>query len=309
MTEITAARVKELRDQTGVGMMDCKKALMETGGELENAVDWLRKKGLAAAAKKVGRIAAEGLIGLAVEGRAGAVVEVNAETDFVARNEAFQEYVKTVAALALESGAGTPEDLRALAYPESGRNVGEQLSHLISTLGENMILRRVSLCRAESGILASYMHNTLAPGLGRIGVLMAVESSADGAELETLGKQLAMHVAAATPQTISSAEIDAAVLDREREILGDQARASGKPDDIVEKIIEGRLRKFYEEVCLLDQIFVIDGETKVAKVLEAAGEELGSPITIKEFTRLALGEGVEKPDEDFAAEVAAAAGG
>ena len=309
MTEITAALVKELRDKTGVGMMDCKKALMETGGELENAVDWLRKKGLAAAAKKVDRVAADGLIGLAVEGRAGAVVEINAETDFVARNEAFQEFVKTVAALALESGAGTPEDLRGIAYPDSDRNVAEQLTHLISTLGENLILRRVYLCRADSGILASYVHNTLAPGLGRIGVLVAVDTSADGAELETLAKQLAMHVAAANPQAISSADLDAAVLDRERAILGEQARASGKPDDIVEKMIEGRLRKFYEEVCLLEQTFVIDGETKVAQVLEAAGKELGSPVAVKEFARLALGEGVEKPDEDFAAEVAAAAGG
>lgn len=309
MTEITAAQVKELRQETGVGMMDCKKALLETGGELDDAVDWLRKNGLAAAARKVGRVAADGLIGLAVEGRAGAVVEVNAETDFVARNEAFQEFVKTVAALALESGAGTPEDLRGVAYPDSGRTAGEQLTHLITTLGENMILRRVRLCRADSGVLASYVHNTLAPGLGRIGVLVAVDTSADGEKLETLAKQLAMHVAAANPQTVSSADLDAAALERERSILGEQARASGKPDDIVEKIIEGRLRKFYEEVCLLDQTFVIDGETKVAQVLEAAGKELGSPVAVKEFARFALGEGVEKPDEDFAAEVAAAAGG
>lgn len=309
MTEITAAQVKELRQETGVGMMDCKKALLETGGELDDAVDWLRKNGLAAAARKVGRVAADGLIGLAVEGRAGAVVEVNAETDFVARNEVFQEFVKTVAALALESGAGTPEDLRGVAYPDSGRTAGEQLTHLITTLGENMILRRVRLCRADSGVLASYVHNTLAPGLGRIGVLVAVDTSADGEKLETLAKQLAMHVAAANPQTVSSADLDAAALERERSILGEQARASGKPDDIVEKIIEGRLRKFYEEVCLLDQTFVIDGETKVAQVLEAAGKELGSPVAVKEFARFALGEGVEKPDEDFAAEVAAAAGG
>lgn len=309
MTEITAAQVKELRQETGVGMMDCKKALLETGGELDDAVDWLRKNGLAAAARKVGRVAADGLIGLAVEGRAGAIVEVNAETDFVARNEVFQEFVKTVAALALESGAGTPEDLRGVAYPDSGRTAGEQLTHLITTLGENMILRRVRLCRADSGVLASYVHNTLAPGLGRIGVLVAVDTSADGEKLETLAKQLAMHVAAANPQTVSSADLDAAALERERSILGEQARASGKPDDIVEKIIEGRLRKFYEEVCLLDQTFVIDGETKVAQVLEAAGKELGSPVAVKEFARFALGEGVEKPDEDFAAEVAAAAGG
>lgn len=302
MTEITAAQVKELRQETGVGMMDCKKALLETGGELDDAVDWLRKNGLAAAARKVGRVAADGLIGLAVEGRAGAVVEVNAETDFVARNEVFQEFVKTVAALALESGAGTPEDLRGVAYPDSGRTAGEQLTHLITTLGENMILRRVRLCRADSGVLASYVHNTLAPGLGRIGVLVAVDTSADGEKLETLAKQLAMHVAAANPQTVSSADLDAAALERERSILGEQARASGKPDDIVEKIIEGRLRKFYEEVCLLDQTFVIDGETKVAQVLEAAGKELGSPVAVKEFARFALG-------EDFAAEVAAAAGG
>ena len=309
MTEITAALVKELRDKTGVGMMDCKKALVETAGEIEDAVDWLRKKGLAAAAKKGGRIAADGLIGVAVEGRAGAMVEVNSETDFVARNEAFQDFVKTVAALALESGAGTAEDLHGIAYPNSGRNVGEQLSHLISTLGENMILRRVSLCRAESGILASYIHNALAPGLGKIGVLMAIETSAEGAEIETLAKQLAMHVAAADPQSVSSAEIDPDILDRERAILGDQARASGKPDDIVEKMIEGRLRKFYEEICLLDQTFVIDGESRVAQVLDAAAKELGCPIVVKEFARIALGEGIEKKTEDFAAEVAAAADG
>ena len=309
MTGITAALVKELREKTGVGMMDCKKALVETGGELEAAVDWLRKKGLAAAAKKVGRVAADGLIGLAVEGRAGAVVEVNSETDFVARNEAFQEFVKTVAALALESGAGTPEDLRGIAYPDSGRTVAEQLTHLISTLGENMILRRVRLSRTDSGVLASYAHNTLAPGLGSIGVLVAVESGADGAELDTLARQLAMHVAAANPQVITSADLDPAVLERERSILGDQARATGKPDDIVEKMIEGRLCKFFEEVCLLDQTFVIDGETKVAQVLEAAGQELGSPVAVKEFARFALGEGVEEPDEDFAAGGTAAAGG
>ena len=308
MTEITAAQVKELRQETGVGMMDCKKALLETGGELDDAVDWLRKNGLAAAARKVGRVAADGLIGLAVEGRAGAIVEVNAETDFVARNEVFQEFVKTVAALALESGAGTPEDLRGVAYPDSGRTAGEQLTHLITTLGENMILRRVRLCRADSGVLASYVHNTLAPGLGRIGVLVAVDTSADGEKLETLAKQLAMHVAAANPQAVSSADLDAAALERERSILGEQARASGKPDDIVEKIIEGRLRKFYEEVILLSQTFVIDGETKIEQVLKNAAGDLGVPVSISGFVRYELGEGIEKKAEDFAAEVAAVAG-
>ncbi len=304
MAEITAALVKDLRDKTGVGMMDCKKALTETDGDLEAAVDWLRTQGLSAAEKKAGRVASEGLIGLSVEGSTGALVEVNAETDFVARNDDFQVFVQTVAGLAHASG-GDVDALKAADYPETGRTVEEQLTHMIATIGENMSLRRVQVIEAKKGMLASYMHNALAPGLGKIGVLVALESEADGDVLETLGKQLAMQVAATKPQAISRDGLDAEVVKRERDVLAEQARATGKPEDIIEKMLEGRMRKFYEEVCLVDQTFVIDGETKVEKVLSAAAEEAGSPISISSFGLLVLGQGIEKKQEDFAAEVAA----
>jgi elongation factor Ts len=307
MAEISAALVKELREKSGAGMMDCKKALAETGGNIEAAVDWLRKKGLAAAAKKAGRVAAEGLIALAVESGRGALVEVNSETDFVARNEVFQSFAANVAKLALKSG-GDLEKLKAAAYPGTGRTVADELTHLISTIGENMNLRRVVILESPRGVIGSYIHNAAAPGLGKIGVLVAIESAAPADKLDVIAKQLAMHVAAANPQAVSRERLDAAAVERERAVLADQARASGKPEDIVAKMVEGRLRKFYEEVCLVDQVFVIDGESRVAQAIERAAKAAGQPIAVKGFARFALGEGIEKGQTDFAAEVAAAAG-
>ncbi len=307
MVEITASLVKDLREKSGAGMMDCKKALAENGGDLERAVDWLRKKGLAAAAKKAGRVAAEGLVALAVEGGRGALVEINSETDFVARNENFQAFAAQVAKLALKAG-GDLDKLKATAYPGSGRTVAEELTHLISTVGENMGVRRTATLAVDKGAIGAYIHNAVAPGLGKIGVLVAVESGAPTAAIEGLGKQIAMHVAAANPQSVSREGLDAAVVERERSILSDQARASGKAEEFIAKMVEGRLRKFYEEVCLVDQVFVIDGETRVEKVIEQAAKSLGAPVAIKGFVRFALGEGIERGQSDFAAEVAAAAG-
>jgi elongation factor Ts len=307
MAEISAALVKELREKTGAGMMDCKKALAEAGGNLEAAVDWLRKKGLAAAAKKAGRVAAEGLVALAVEGGRGALVEVNSETDFVARNETFQSFAANVAKLALKSGDDL-EKLKAAAYPGTGRTVAEELTHMISTIGENMNLRRVAILESPRGTVGSYIHNAAAPGLGKIGVLVAIESAAAADKIEGIAKQLAMHVAAANPQAVSREGLDAASVERERAVLADQARASGKPEDIIAKMVEGRLRKYYEEVCLVDQMFVIDGESRVAQAIEQAAKAAGQPIMVKGFARFALGEGIEKGQSDFAAEVAAAAG-
>ena len=307
MPEITAALVKDLREKTGAGMMDCKKALVETAGDLEAAVDWLRTKGLSAAEKKAGRVAAEGLVGLSIEGPVGALVEVNAETDFVARNEDFQGFVTTVAVLARETWSDL-EALKAAAYPGTDGTVEEKRIHLIATIGENMTLRRAQVLRAEQGILDSYMHNALAPGLGKIGVLVQLESAAAAEKLEAVGKQISMHVAAAKPLAVSRDGLDPAVVEREREVLAEQARQSGKPDDIIEKMLEGRMRKFYQEVCLVDQTFVIDGETKVEKVLEAAAKEAGGAISIAAFGLFVLGEGIAKKEEDFVADVAAAVG-
>ena len=307
MTEITAALVKKLREETGVGMMDCKKALVETDGDHEAAVDWLRTKGLSAAAKKADRIASEGLVGVSIDGATGALVEVNAETDFVARNGDFQEFVKTAAGLALRSG-GDLDALKAAAYPGSERTVEEQLTHLITTIGENLSLRRVQIIEVGQGVLASYVHNSLAPGLGRIAVLTALESEADAATLDALGKQISMHVAAVKPLAVTRDGLDPAAVEREREILAQQARETGKPEEIIEKMLEGRMRKYFEEICLLDQTFVIDGETKVEKVLEEASKESGAAISISAFGLFVLGEGIEKKQEYFAAEVAAAIG-
>ena len=304
MAQITAALVKELREKTGAGMMDCKKALTETDGDLEQAIDWLRKKGLAAAAKKAGRVAAEGLIGVAAgEGR-GATVEVNAETDFVARNERFQAFVKQVTELALGSD-GDLEALKGLDYPGAGHSVAEELTQLIATVGENMTIRRVARLSVGQGQVAGYCHNQIAPGLGKIGVIVALESSAPAEALAALGKQLAMHIAAAAPLAVDRDGVDPSTLDREREVLADQARASGKPEEIVQKMVEGRLRKYYEEVCLLEQVFVIDGERKVQAVLADAGKEQGAEIKVTGFVRYLLGEGIERGSTDFAAEVAA----
>jgi elongation factor Ts len=307
MAEVSAALVKELREKTGAGMMDCKRALGETAGDLEQAVDWLRKKGLAAAAKKAGRIAAEGLVGVAAEGSRGAVVEVNAETDFVARNEQFQDFVRKVTAIAAAKGA----DIAALAqqgYPGEGKAVAEKLTQLIATIGENMNLRRAAEVRVGQGIVASYVHNATAPGLGKIGVLVGLESGGDKEKLMALGKQLAMHVAAANPQALSIADVDPKQLERERAILAEQARASGKPEEIIAKMVEGRLRKYYEDVVLLEQLYVVDGESRVKQVIEQAAKSVGAPVKLTGFVRMALGEGIEREQKDFAAEVAAQLG-
>jgi elongation factor Ts len=292
MAEITAALVKELREKTGAGMMDCKKALTETGGNSEEAVDWLRKKGIAAAEKKAGRVAAEGLVGVIAEGARGAVVEVNSETDFVARNEIFQDFVAKVAKLALDAG-GDMEALGAAAYPGGG-TVSEALTEMIAKIGENLGLRRTAVLQVDQGVVAAYVHNQSAPGLGKIGVLVALESTGDVTKLTAFGKQLAMHVAAAAPQAVSAEDVDATALERERSILSEQARASGKPEEIVEKMVQGRLRKYYEEVCLLDQTFVIDSESKVRQAVEAAGKDAGAPVAVTGFHRFQIGEGVER---------------
>lgn len=307
MAEITAALVKELREQTGAGMMDCKKALAENDGDLDQAVDWLRTKGLSAAAKKAGRVAAEGLVAVAVDGNKGAVVEVNSETDFVSRNEQFQEFVRGVANLALDAD-GDLDKLLAADYPGAGRTVAEQLTHMIATIGENMTIRRCEALSVGNGVLSTYVHNAMGDGIGKIAVVVGLESSGDKGKLEAFGKQIAMHVAAAKPQSVSRDELDPEILERERVVLSEQARESGKPEEIIEKMVEGRLRKFYEEVCLLDQTFVIDGETQVSKAIEAAGKDAGGSISINGFKMFVLGEGIEKEVGDFAAEVAATAG-
>ncbi len=307
MAEITAALVKDLREKSGAGMMDCKKALTEANGDVEAAIDWLRKKGLAAAAKKAGRVAAEGLVGVAANGLSGAAVELNAETDFVARNDAFQTAVATVTKLALDTD-GTLESLQVAAYPGNGRTVAEELPTLVATIGENMNLRRVAKLTVSDGVVASYVHGALAPGLGKIGVLVALESTGDKAALAELGKQIAMHVAAARPEALDVADVSTANLERERAVLVEQARASGKPENIIEKMVEGRVRKYYEEVVLLEQLYVIDGETKIRKVVENAAKAVGAPVALTGFVRFQLGEGIEKEQSDFAAEVAAMAG-
>src|SRR5258708_2433245 len=304
MAEVTAALVKELRDRTGAGMMDCKRALGDSGGDIESAVDWLRKKGLAAAAKKAGRVAADGLVGVATRGAAGAVVEVNSETDFVARNELFQAFVRAVAALAV-GGNGDVEALKEESYPGTGRTVAAELTELVGRIGENLVLRRAQRLAVGKGLVASHVHNSLAPGIGKIGVLVALESEAGGEAVETLGRQLAMHVAAANPLYLDTAAVPGSALDRERAVLREQAQGSGKTEAIVDRMVEGRLRKFYEEVVLLEQVFVVDGESRVGKVVEAAAKAAGKPIRVAGFARFALGEGVERPPSDFAAEVGA----
>ena len=304
MAEITAALVKELRDKTGAGMMDCKRALGDTAGDIEAAVDWLRKKGLAAAAKKAGRVAAEGLVGVATADKAGAVIEVNSETDFVARNELFQNFVRAVAELAVKADRDV-EALKGASFAGNGKTVEGELSELIGRIGENMVLRRVARLAVGQGHVASYMHNAVSPGLGKIGVLVALESAAKEDVLAPLGRQLAMHVAAANPLYLDRTSVPAAALERERAILRDQAGSTGKSADIVEKMVEGRLRKFYEDSVLVDQVFVIDGENRVGKIVETAAKYAGTPITIAGFVRFSLGEGIDKPTTDLAAEVAA----
>jgi elongation factor Ts len=301
MAEITAALVKDLRDKSGAGMMDCKKALTATDGDLDAAIDWLRKKGLSDAAKKSGRVAAEGLIGVASAPNVAAMVEVNAETDFVARNETFQDFVETVAKIALETGEDV-EALKAATFPGTQHSVAEQLTQLVATIGENMNIRRARVMRVESGVVATYVHNALKPGLGKIGVLIALEAPSELDGLEQLGRQVGMHVAATRPDALDIDAVDPAALAREREVLSEQARASGKPEAIIEKMVEGRIRKYYQEVVLLEQVWVHDGESRVRAVVAKSGAKLIG------FDRYQLGEGIEKQVSDFAAEVAATAG-
>ena len=304
---ITASMVKDLREKTGVGMMDCKKALSETDGDIEAAVDWLRAKGLSKAAKKADRVAAEGLVGVASSGSKAAVVEVNSETDFVARNDAFQAIVSNVAKVALE-GDGSVEALGAANYPDTGRTVNEELTEAIAKIGENMNLRRSNVLSVDNGVVATYIHNAIADGIGKIGVLVALESTGDKDKLNEFGRQVAMHIAAVNPLALSSDELDQEVVERERAVYMDQAKDSGKPENIVEKMVEGRIQKYYKEVVLLSQVFVIDGENTVEQAAKNAESSVGAPIKIKAFERFVLGDGIEKEEDDFAAEVAAMSG-
>ena len=308
MANITAALVKELRTKSGAGMMDCKRALTETDGDVEAAIDWLRKKGHAAAAKKAGRVAAEGLVAFAIDGGKGAIAEVNAETDFVARNEQFQFLARSIAELALAND-GNDERVLAAPFPGTGRTVAEELTHAIATIGENMNFRRTAVLGVSPGLVAGYVHNAAAPGLGKTGVLVAMRSEGDAEKLRALGKQLAMHVVATAPLAVDVADLDASAVERERSVLADQARATGKPENIVEKMVDGRMRKYYQDVVLLEQAFVMDLEVTVRQMLEAAAKDVGAPIEVTGFVRFALGEGIEKNETDFAAEVAATAAG
>jgi len=308
MAQITATLVKALREQSGAGMMDCKKALTETDGDLEAAVDWLRKKGLSAAAKKSGRVAAEGLVALASDGNKAAVIEVNSETDFVARNEQFQGLVGDLAGLVLTTGETDAVAIAGLEYPGAGKPVSDVLTSAISTIGENMNIRRAATLEVDEGIVATYMHGAVVPGMGKIAVLVGLKSSADAVVLEGLGKQLAMHIAAANPASLNEDDLDPAMVEREKNVQMDKARESGKPENIIEKMIVGRMRKYLEEVVLMHQTFVVDGETKISDVIATAAKEAGTSIELASFIRLELGEGIEKKEEDFAAEVAAVSG-
>lgn len=307
MAEITAAMVKELRETTGAGMLDCKKALVETGANMEQAVDWLRKKGLASAAKKSGRIAAEGLIGVAVEGNKGAAVEVNSETDFVAKNEIFQSYVADAAKAALNCG-GDIEALKAANDASTGKTFGERLTDMIAKIGENMNLRRTKVISVNNGLVCSYVHNAAGNGLGKIGVLVALESAADKAKLAELGKHIAMHIAATSPVALNITGVDPAAVAHEKAIFSEQAAASGKPANIIEKMVEGRIRKFYEEVVLEEQAFIMDPDKKVKAVIADAAKECGTEIKLTDYVFFKLGDGLQKKEEDFAAEVAAQLG-
>lgn len=303
---VTAAQVKELREKSGAGMMDCKKALNETNGDMDAAVDWLRTKGLAAAAKKSGRVAAEGLVSVAVDGTKGAMIELNSETDFVSRNAEFQEFAQTLATLALD--ADGLDALMAADYPETGRNVADELTQKIATIGENMTLRRMEKLSVDTGIIVPYLHNSVADGLGRIGVLVGLTSSAGADELGALGKQIAMHIAATSPASLSVDDLDPELVAREREVLIEQAKESGKPQEIAEKMVQGRMRKYYEEVVLLEQTFVVDGESKVSDVVASAAKAAGQDIALTGYKQFVLGAGIEKEETDFAAEVAAQLG-
>ena len=303
---ISASQVKELRDKSGAGMMDCKKALQENNGDMEAAMDWLRAKGIAKAGKKSGRTAAEGLVGVATDGGKAVLVEINSETDFVARNDAFQDLVRGVAAVALGTD-GTVEAVAASTYPQTGKSVSDTVTAAVATIGENMNLRRSAMLSVDEGVVSSYVHNAVADGLGKLGVLVAIRSAGKTEALNAIGKQIAMHVAAANPLALTPADVDAETADRERAIFFEQSRASGKPDNIIEKMVEGRMRKFFEEVALTSQSFVVNPDQTVEAALKEAESAAGAPITIAGFVRFQLGEGVEKEDSDFAAEVAAAA--
>jgi translation elongation factor Ts len=305
MANITAAMVKELRDKTGAGMMDCKTALAETNGDVEAAVDWLRKKGLAKAAKKSGRVAAEGLVALAIEGTKGVVVEVNAETDFVARNDQFQALAANIARVGLTVGDDV-EAIKAAAYPGGG-TVADAIANAIATIGENMTLRRAAAVSVPQGVVASYIHNASGEGLGRIGVLVGLNSTGKADELAALGRQIAMHIAAASPLALDPAGLDPATVEREKAILGE--KHAGKPANVIEKIVESGLKTYYKEVCLLDQAFIHDPSKTVAQALKEAEGKVGAPVSLTGFVRYSLGEGIEKEETDFAAEVAAAVGG
>ena len=304
-TNITASMVKELRDKTGAGMMDCKAALGESGGDLEAAVDWLRKKGLAKAAKKAGRVAAEGLIGVALTPSKGIVVEVNSETDFVARNDLFQGLVKMIASVALDAGADVD---KILAARVGDRTVADAITETIAKVGENMTLRRAAALSVGKGIIASYVHSSVADGLGRIGVIVALESAGNPDELKAFGRMVAMHVASANPQAIDASGLDAATIEREKNVLAEKFKAQGKPANVIDKIVESGLRTFYKEVCLLDQGFIFDDKKSVAQALKESEANAGAPIRIGGFVRFALGEGIDRPGGDFGGEVAALAG-
>ena len=304
MSEITASMVKELRESTGAGMLDCKKALVETNGDMEQAVDWLRKKGLASAAKKSSRVAAEGLVAVAVDGNKGAIVEVNSETDFVAKNDLFQEYVEDAAKVALMSN-GDVCNMKTFNCPKCGKTFEERLTDLIAKIGENMTLRRAQMVEVSNGVIASYIHNVARDNLGKIGVLVAIESSADKAKLKELGKHLAMHIAASRPLFLTVDKVDPAAVEHEKAIFSEQAKASGKPENIIEKMVEGRVKKYYDEVVFEEQAYIMDPDKKVKQVIADAARELGADIKVKEFVCFKLGEGIQKKEEDFAAEVAA----
>jgi len=305
VSDIDAAKVKELRERTGAGMMDAKRALVETNGDMEKAADWLRSKGLAAAAKKAGRVAADGLVAVAVKGAQGAVIEVNSETDFVARNDKFQDLVKAVAGVALANG-GDFDKTSAAKLTGSQKSVKDAVVDAIATIGENIQFRRAAGLSVKQGTVFSYVHNAVKPDLGKIAVLVGLESSAPPDKLAGLGKQIAMHVAAANPQAVTPGSLDKNLVAREKSVFEEQAKASGKPAEIVAKMVEGRLRKYYGEVVLLEQLSVMDNETKISKVIEDAAKAAGAPVKVTGFVRFALGEGIEKKQEDFAAEVAAA---
>ena len=304
---LSASMVKELREKSGVGMMDCKKALLETNGNIEEAIDWLRKQGLSAVEKKSGRVAAEGLIGVTVNSNQGALIEINSETDFVARNELFQDFVKTCSNLSLSCN----EDivvLKQMQYPKTGRTVDQELSNNIATIGENMNIRRSEILKVSNGTIISYIHNSVADGLGKLGVLVALESDADIESLSIVGKQIAMHIAATSPKSLNIEDLDDSLVNRERQVLVDQAISSGKSKDIAEKMVTGRMQKYFQDVVLNEQISVVDGETKIKDVVKKLQNDLKTNVKITGFKILKLGEGIEVSENDFAAEVAATAG-